>query len=396
MSTFISEPDSLSMGALSIVLVGPDEQQRRAMAKALAGPQASVAREISKYPEVDNLAELTAGKYDVVIVHLDPDPEPALDVVESLCSGNSSVTVMVHAMRPDPQLLLRCMRAGAREFLTDPLLPNVIGEALVRAAVRRDEVHRKKTPLAKLLVFAGAKGGAGVTTVASSFAVSLAQHAKVALIDLDLELGDAALSLGMSTNFTTLDALNNLARLDSDFLVSLMTKHDSGLWVLGAPDTIPTKVTPRDGIGRLLRVAREDFEYVVIDAGSHSLDWYDELFGAATTVYLVSQVTVPDLRNANRFVTRYFNDSNRDKLEIVLNRYVAKNTEIDNPAITKALTRAAKWHVPNDYAAARKAQNTGIAVALDKSRLAQALQQMANMARGKKTAPKAKKILGIF
>src|SRR5579872_3014208 len=132
MSTFIGETESLSMSALSVVIMGPDEEQRKAMAKALAGPQASIARELSRYPEVDELADLVKGDYDVVIVHLDPDPEPALDVIESLCSGSNSITVMVHSAHPDPQLLLRCMRAGAREFLTEPLFASVIGEALVR------------------------------------------------------------------------------------------------------------------------------------------------------------------------------------------------------------------------------------------------------------------------
>ncbi|HEY6346216.1 MAG TPA: hypothetical protein VIY49_32410 [Bryobacteraceae bacterium] len=397
MSTFVSEPDSLRMDALSAVLIGPEEEQRRTMRKALAGPQARVAREFSNYPDVDQLAELSAGDYDVIIVHLDPDSEKALDVVESLCSGGGSITVMVYSAQPNPELLLRCMRAGAREFLTDPLLPNIIGEALVRASVRRrDEVHRKKAPSGKLLVFAGAKGGAGVTTVASNFAAALARHAKVALIDLHLELGDAALTLGLSTTFTTLDALDNLARLDSDFLLSLMAKHDSGLSVLGAPDTIPTNHPPKDATGRLLRLAREDFAYVVVDAGSHSLDWHEELFQAATTVYLVTQVGVPDLRNANRFVTRYFSGFNREKLEIVLNRHVTRNVEIDEEAVAKALTQPAKWKLPNDYAAARRAQNTGVAVAMDKSQLAQALARMANAVCGEGPDKRKKKKFGLF
>jgi pilus assembly protein CpaE len=395
MSTFVSEPDSLRMDALSVVLVGPEEEQRHAMRKALAGPQARIAREFSNYSDVD-LGELSAGDYDVIIVHLDPDPERALDVVENLCSGSSSITVMIHSAQPNPELLLRCMRAGAREFLTDPLLPNVIGEALVRASVRRDEVHRKKAPTGKLLVFAGAKGGTGVTTVASNFAAALARHVKVALIDLDLELGDAALTLGLSPKFTTLDALNNLGRLDSDFLLSLMAKHDSGLWVLGAPDTIPTNHPAKDGTGRLLRLAREDFAYVVVDAGSHSLDWHEELFQEATAVYLVTQVSLPDLRNANRFVTRYFSGFNRDKLEIVLNRHVTRNVEIDEAAVAKALTQPAKWKLPNDYAAARRAQNTGVAVAMDKSQLAQALARMANAVCGKVPGKRKKKRFGLF
>ena len=397
-TSFASETESLSMSALSVVLMGPNVEQRRAMATALAGPQAIVVREFSGYPEVDEIADLLKQDYDVVIVHVDPDPEPALDVIESLCSGSNSITVMVHSAHEDPRLLLRCMRAGAREFLTEPLLSSAIGEALVRASVRRDEVRRKKTAAGKLLVFAGAKGGAGVTTVASNFAVALAQHqnAKVALIDLDLELGDAALTLGVSTQFTALDALRNEQRLDSDFLVSLMSKHSSGLAVLGAPDTIPSVQTTKDGVERLFQVARQNYAYVVVDAGSHSIELYEALFEMANTVYLVAQVSVADLRNANRFVTRYFNGPGREKLEIVLNRYIARNAEIDEAAITKALTRPAKWKMPNDYVAARRAQNTGVAVALEKSQMARMFAQMAEAACGEAPRPEKKRKFVLF
>ena len=258
MSTFTRDTESLSMSALSVVLIGPDEQRRRLVAKALAGPQAKIARVVERYPEVGDLAEIIEADYDVVIVDLDPDPELALDVVEALCGQNNSITVMVYSARGDSELLVRCMRAGVREFLTEPVLPGTVGEALVRASVRRDEVRRHKKATGKLLVFVGAKGGSGATTVASNFAVALAKQsgAKVALLDLDLQLGDAALTLGVATKFTALDALENMNRLDSDFLSVLMAKHASGLAVLGAPDTIPAIQPSKNGMEKLFRVVR--------------------------------------------------------------------------------------------------------------------------------------------
>ena len=396
MSTSMRDTESLSMSALSVLLISPDDDRRQALAKALAGPQAVIAGERSNYPQVDELPDLIKADYDVVLVDLDSNVEQALDVVESLCSRENSTTVMVHSGRLDTELLVRCMRAGAREFLTEPLVPNVIAEALVRASVRRDELRRHKVKAGKLLVFVGAKGGSGVTTVASNFAVALAKHGKVALIDLDLQLGDAALTLGLSAKFTALDALDNVQRLDSDFLAGLMAKHTSGLMVLSAPDTIPALQPTKDGMERLLQVAREDFAYVVVDAGSHSIDMYEALFQQATTVYLISQVSIADLRNANRFVSRYFSGPDGEKLEIVLNRHVTRNLEIDETAISKALTRPPKWRVPNDFAAARTAQNSGVSLASGKSPVARVLAEMAAVASGQPSAPEKKKKFGLF
>ncbi len=398
MSTFMRDTESLSMSALSVVLIGPDEQRRRVMARALAGPQAKIAREIERYPEMDDLAEILEADHDVVIVDLDPDPELALDVVENLCGQSSLITVMVYSARADSELLMRCMRAGVREFLTEPALPSTVGEALVRASVRRDEVRRHKKATGKLLVFVSAKGGAGATTVASNFAVALAKQSgrKVALLDLDLQLGDAALTLGVATKFTALDALENMNRLDSDLLSVLMAKHESGLAVLGAPDTIPAAQPSKNGMEKLFRVAREDFEYVVVDAGSHSIEMYEALFETASAVYLVAQVAVADLRNANRFVSRYFGGARSEKLEIVLNRYVARDIEIDEAAITKALTRPAKWKIPNDYTAARRAQNAGVPLVSEKSQVAYAFAEMARAVSGQAPLPGNKKKFSLF
>ena len=396
MSTFMRDTESLSMSALSLVLIGPDDERRRKVAKALAGPQATIARELTRYPQLDDLGSIIEADPDVAIIDLDPNPEQALDVVENLCGKNRSVTVMVYSAHADPELLVRCMRAGAREFLTEPVLPSSAAEALVRASVRREEVRRHKRATGKLLVFVGAKGGSGVTTIASNFAVALAKASgKIALLDLDLQLGDAALTLGLTSKFSALDALENPTRLDSDFLSVLLAKHSSGVAVLAAPDTIPARQPSKDGIEQLLRVAREDFEYVVVDAGSHSADMYDAMFQMATRVYLVSQVNVAELRNSNRLIARYFNFED-SKLEIVLNRFVSRNIEIDEAAITKALTRPAKWKIPNDFAAAHRAQNTGTPMVLEKTLVARALTEMANAALGQTSSPAKKRKFGLF
>ncbi|MEI9970082.1 MAG: hypothetical protein WDM87_16200 [Terracidiphilus sp.] len=122
------------------------------------------------------------------------------------------------------------MRAGAREFLTFPFAPDKIDEAMTRVAIRISASPTPKKISGKILVFVGAKGGAGVTTVASNYAVALAQDTtrNTLLIDFDLPLGDAAMGFGLSYEFSTVDALRDAERLDPAFLSKLVVRHSSG------------------------------------------------------------------------------------------------------------------------------------------------------------------------
>lgn len=398
MPTSARETDSLSMSALSVVLVGPEEERRSAMLKALSGPQANIASELDRYPQIDDLSTFIEPDHDVVIIDLDPDPEKALDVIEAVCTLNGTLTVIAYSSHAGSDLLVRCMRAGAREFLSEPVSQPAVAEALVRASVRRDEVRRQKKVAGKLFVFLGAKGGSGVTTIATNFAVALAAQGlgKTALIDLDLQLGDAVMNLGLTPKFTILEALENSNRLDSHLLSVLLADHNSGLKVLAAPDTLSTLQPSKTSIEKLLHVARDNFGHVVVDAGSHSTEMYETLFDMASTVYLIAQVNLTELRNANRFVTRYFTGPDSGKLQIVLNRFLTRNLEIDEEAITKALTRPISWKIPNDYAAVRRAQTAGSPLAVEKSNVGRAFSDMAKSALGQAPTVEKKKKFGLF
>ena len=263
-------PDSLGGDVLSIALIGPDEERRKAAATALAGCQGGEIREFSSYPpSLDDVPKLLEQHYDVIIIDLDSHPEYALELVESICAKGAA-TVMVYSMKADSELLVHCMRAGAREFLTLPFSQSTMAEALVRASARRPATRAPKKASGRLLVFLGAKGGDGATTLACNFAVAIAKESgqSTLLIDLDLPLGDAGLSLGVVAEYSTINALQNSARLDTSFLSKLLVKHSSGVSVLAAPGKFPTYDASTDAIDRLVSVARQDFENVVVDMGS--------------------------------------------------------------------------------------------------------------------------------
>jgi pilus assembly protein CpaE len=380
MATRTQDRDSLGATTLTVALIGPEERRRTAIADALAGSQARDIKELISYPGLDDVGRLLESHYDVVIIELDSDPEHALDLVEAICIA-SSVTVMVYSASSDSGMLVRCMRAGAREFLSLPINPAAIEEAMVRAMVRRPAGRPTKKAMGKLMVFIGAKGGSGVTTIATNFAVAIAQESQhsTLLLDLDLPIGDVALTLGIRTEFSVANALENFHRLDSNFLSKLLMKHSSGLSVLGTPDLyIPIEAAP-EAVDKVVTVARQSFDYVVVDAGSNITPAIRALFKDASVVYLITQVSVSELRNSNRLITEFF-ATGRFKPEVVLNRFSQRPLGIDEKEIGKALTQQPQWKVPSDYETAQLAQNTASALTLKDSSIARVIRQMARTA----------------
>jgi len=378
--------------SISIALISPNRRHREAAALALACCNGYAVSEFSSYPvKSDDSSEMMDQKFSVVIIDLDDDPEYALELVESI-SGDGFATVMVYSESTDPELLVRCMRAGAREFFTLPLEQRVVEEALVRAAGRQPVVRAVKKPLGKLFAFIGSKGGTGVTTLACNFAVSLAKESqeKTLLIDLDLPLGDAALNLGITAEFSAVDAMEARDRLDAQFLSQLLVQHNSGLWMLTAPGKFIPYQPANGAIDLLLNVARHEFVNVVVDLGSQLEMMGTSAYREASTVYLVTQSGIPELRNSNRMIQEFFGGA-APKLEIVLNRFESRGQSVPEEHITKALTRPARWKIPNDYAAVRNMQISATPLVLTDSPISRQIRKMVSSVTGKSEPAAARK-----
>lgn len=389
--------DSLGSATLSIALIGPDEGRRRSVAEALAECNGYDVRECASYPPgLDDVPRLLEQRHDAVIIDLDSDPEYTLELVESLCANGIS-TVMVYSAKADPDLLVRCMRAGAREFLTVPMATGVIAEALVRAAARRPAPRAARKVNGRLLVYMGAKGGVGTTTLACNMAVALAKEANQStlLIDMDLPLGDAALNLGLITEYSTVNALQAQGRLDASFLSKLLVRHDSGVSVLASPGKFVPFHAQAEDLERLLTVARQEFENVVVDVGTRLDLTETSLFGEGAVVYLVTQPGIAELRNANRLITQFFSVGG-PRLEIVLNRDETRSLGVSDEHVTKALTRPVQWKIPNEYALVRRMQIEATPLVLSDSSISRQIRQMARALTGQPETRTKKKGFSFF
>lgn len=383
---------------LSVALIGPDESRRSAILTGLAECPNVRTNEFVSYPaSLAELPRMLAQEHDIVMVDLDADTKLALEIVGRICDDRSR-TVMVFSAQTDPRVVAEAMRAGAREFLFLPLSCNELGKALERATIRRPGV-RPKSSMGSFFVFMGTKGGCGVTTLASNFAVSLAKESreKVLLIDLGLPLGDVAIHLGIATEYSTENAFRDIGRMDTKLLFTLLNRHNSGVYVLSGPAEFPVTAVTKQQVDKLLSIARQSFDYVVIDAGSRIDLMNSALFDVMGTIYLVTQVGVSELRNANRLISQFFATRGR-KLQIVINRYVPQNMLFDEEHVYKALTKPPQWKIPNDSVSARRTRNSSTVLMQENSPISDEIRKMARKACGlaEEEIPAKKSILSFF
>jgi pilus assembly protein CpaE len=184
--------------------------------------------------------------------------------------------------------------------------------------------------------------------------------------------------------------LQQVDRLDGKFLEQLLVKHSSGLWVLAAPGRFVSYQNDNDGINRLLHVARHEFDNVVVDMGSRLELMATTAYKEATTMYLVTQASIPELRNSNRMITQFFSGQ-LPKLEVVINRFESRVLGVSEEHITKALTRSAHWKIPNDYASVKNMQISAKPLVLTDSAISRQVRLMVGSVTGKSETPAKKK-----
>ena len=357
------------MAQLTALVVSHDEEFKRQAARMLRACGVPVGI-------VEAAAHTDPQALDVVVVDIRADASSGMAAIERLRASQPSVAIFAIATTAEPELILQAMRAGANEFF--PWLPgggtqasrtmeDSFHGAVRRAGARREAATAGARQPCVTHVFLGAKGGAGTTTVAVNCAVELARLTKrpTAIVDLKPCLGEVALFLGVRPRFTVLDAIENLHRLDRDFLRELMARHKSGLDIMAASEQFDRPNAQDAGaIEELLRVLGRLYDYIVIDAGNMINSCAVAALYAADTIFLVTNPDVPSIRNAQRLVDRVRQlGAGSERVKILLNR-VSDQVLIAPKQIETALGYGIHHTFSSDYRTVSTALNSGVPLAL--------------------------------
>src|SRR4051812_47533322 len=313
---------------------------------------------------------------DLVIVDIRSDASSGMAAIERLRATSSSLAIFAVAAAAEPDLILQAMRAGANEFFpwnaAEGSQQARATEESFHGAVRKSAARREaasaggKQPCVTH-AFLGAKGGAGTTTVAVNCGVELARLTKrpTVVVDLKTCLGEVALFLGIRPRFTVLDAVENLHRLDKDFLKELVARHKSGLDILAGSEQFDRPNAQDAGaIEELLRVLTKTYDYVIIDAGNVINACVAAALYASDTIFLVTNPDLPSIRNAQRLVDRVRQlGAGGERIKILLYR-VSDQSLIAPKQIETALGYGIHQQFSSDYRTVSTALNSGVPLAL--------------------------------
>jgi len=205
----------------------------------------------------------------------------------------------------------------------------------------------------------------------------------------------------LTGKYSTLDALENVTRLDEHFLSTLVQPYKHGVSVLAAPGHFVSMEFQNKAIDKLVAVALDQFDYIVVYSGSRLNFLETDLYRLAGTAYMVTQTGIPELRNANRLIGQFPVDG-CPRLQIVVNRHSASFHSLDEETVEKALTRPVDWRIPNYYGTAIRMQNTASPLAYENTPIAKTIRQMAlsacglNDSAGPETTEKKRGLFGMF
>ncbi|MDX2085585.1 MAG: AAA family ATPase [Candidatus Melainabacteria bacterium] len=343
-----------------------------------ANARGLIRESLESLPNLEVLAETESHVYgyelvrhnrpQLVFVDLRNDPTKGLETVRKISTYFRDTLVFVSGSQMDLETILACMRAGAREFLSRPLNPEEIltltQKHLDDLLVDSDSGDRS----GRVLTIFSNKGGLGKTTLAVNLALSLSRviGKPVALVDLNLQLGDITTFLDIAPKQTIVDIAKNIARVDRAYLENSLAYYEydgAEVFVLADPlHAEEAEEVTAAQINTVLTVLKAAFDYVIVDTTTSFDSKTLTALDLADNILLTSIVNLPSIRSTQRVLTLFDRlGYEKQKVKLIINRYIP-DEEIDLDDVEETLDHEVFWKIPNNYNVVMTAINRGVPI----------------------------------
>jgi len=349
--------------------VDPNDSTREPLRNLLLGVESVwLEAECSRYEFFIDVVRQSHP--DIAVVSLDSDHDKAMQLIAHMVAEFPGVPLLAVSARGDGQSILKALRAGAREFLTQPVVLEELLTAMQRLHSNRVTVdgtpstngaHKVESLVVSVV---GSRGGVGCTSLAVNLGANLAQNQNhnVALVDLDLALGDADVALDLMPDYTLADVALNIDRLDMTFLRRSLCQHETGLSLLPHPVQMEDiGLIHEDHLQRVIGLLRASYSHLIFDLSKRFTPMDLTAMRMSDVILLVAQLELTSLRNVVRMLHTLGNeDGMGDKIRVIVNRVGSEDGDITLKKAEETIGQPIFWQVPNDYKAMVAARNAGV------------------------------------
>jgi pilus assembly protein CpaE len=348
-----------------VVLTADDGFEEQVRATFGASPK--ITLDVIKGTLASRAADVSFEGASVVVADVNGDDEAEMHALARLMERIGSwPPVVVVAQTLDASVARRLMQMRVSDFLVKPVTPIELVKTCARVAKAPGNTD---TTEAQIFTFLPAVGGAGVTTLAVQTAMLLLNSGargktSTCLVDLDFQHGACSDYLDIEPRLNISEIEPRPERLDRQLLEVMLSQHPSGLSVIAAPNR-PAEMRSFDPdiVTRLLDLVSSHFDYVVFDMPRTWFSWTDSVLLGSNRLFIVSETTVPGLRQAKQLVAAIRERlGDNPKPQVIINRFVQKmfSAGLRRSDIEQTIGDAFLACIPNDYALVREAIDRGV------------------------------------
>ncbi len=320
----------------------------------------------------------------LVIVDITKKTNISLDIISKLTTLVKNIKIIVLSYDTESDIVIKALRAGAREFLVKPLIEK---DFVASVKKMKDLIlgNINDTTKCKVITTFSNKGGIGKTSIAVNLAMEIANitKEKVALVDLNMQMGDITTFLNLDPSFDTSYVINNLDRIDETFLLTTLEQYNkTSLYVLAdPPDIEQAEIITSEDITTLINILRNVFSYIVIDTTSSFDAKTITALDNSDLILLISIINLPSIRNCQRCFDLFKKlGYSKDKIKLIINRYMdADDIKIED--VEEVLDHKVFFKIPNNYYTIINSINKGIPIcdAAPNSNICKSFKQLGAM-----------------
>src|ERR1700722_18909802 len=314
--------------------------------------------DLNAYPMRHQLAEVMGTETpNLCLLEIGETRDTGLALIPDLLRIDAKLPIIVVLPSNDPELVLRCLRQGASDFLIPPFTSEQVEGALQKIA--RLQPNRASGGGGKVYCIMPAKGGCGASTISSNLAYQMKRgNKRILLADLDPLAGTLSFLLKIKSNYSFMDALARSQDIDADLWKAVITNRN-GVDVLLSPEVMTEGMSELKDASSIVEYARGTYDLVVLDTGSVYGDWNLSQAQLADEILLVTTNELTSLQAVQRALT-YLDANNvgRHKLRLIVNRY-DRHTGLSKDVIGTALHTDIFHIMPSDYEAIQKSLMEG-------------------------------------